>query len=366
MSNASPSHSKWRLDWPTSSGRRVAHARLKRSPEDFCVYEDLKLDGMVTGLSAGQVPGEGEHLLVHIEKTGDNTEYVARELAKLSGCRHLDVGFSGLKDRHAITRQWFSLYRPGQQANDSDVLALISQQWKVVEACRYHRKLRRGDHQCNHFVITLRDMDGVKSDIEQALASLRERGAPNYFGPQRFGIDGGNLDRAAVMDPSALDQRRRGKGRGRGKRSGGRDSKNVLYFSAARSWIFNEVLARRVEEGSWLEPLSGETGLPDQPGVVTGPLWGDGGSGASGEQAQLEQAVADQAPELLKVFSTTRMQPERRALSTIPAELSWKWLSNDSLELRFNLLPGQYATTILNDIFEIEDMSLGHHNKQQG
>ncbi|WP_273427692.1 tRNA pseudouridine(13) synthase TruD [Marinobacter sp.] len=366
MSNNDESTSRWRLDWPTSAGGRIARGQLKSCPEDFQVDEDLQ--GVPAEASPEDITGDGEHLCLRLRKTGDNTEFVARELASLAGCRSFDVGFCGLKDRHAVTSQWFSLYRPGKASEDSEFIASVAERWQVLSAFRSSRKLRRGDHQGNRFVIVLRDVVGTRVDIDQALARLKELGAPNYFGPQRFGHGGGNLDQAAAMDPSAMDSRSRSGGRGRkGKNRAGREaSKNVLYFSAARSWLFNEVLAHRVAEGSWLTPMDGEPGQIAGESVPTGPLWGDGGTVAEGVQGELEHRVVEQAPDLVRVFSTTRMKPERRALAVLPGELVWHWQDDNSLRLEFSLAPGQYATTLLNDVFELEDMSLGRHNKQQG
>jgi tRNA pseudouridine13 synthase len=134
-----------------------------------------------------------------------------------------------------------------------------------------------------------------------------------------------------------------------------------LYFSAARSWLFNEVLASRVADGSWRSPLSGEP-----VDIATGPLWGDGGTSAGGEAEQREREIVAQTPNLASLFLTTRMKPERRPLVSMPRNFNWLWLDDGSLELEFFLEPGQYATTVLSDIFELEDMSLGHHNKQHG
>ncbi|OZB03732.1 MAG: hypothetical protein B7X58_15305 [Marinobacter sp. 34-60-7] len=226
--------------------------------------------------------GGGERLCVRLLKTGDNTEYVARELATLAGCRASDIGFCGLKDRHAVTVQWFSLYRPGQFSEDTDLLAAIAERWPVLAARREPRKLRRGDHRANGFVVTLRHVTAERSLVEQGLIRLRDQGAPNYFGPQRFGREGGNLQAAVTLDPSRLNRKR-----GRGGRSA---SKNVLYFSAARSWLFNEVLAERVLSGTWAEVLPGEPEA-SSPRSPTGPLWGDGGT-LAGEPLAQKNALA--------------------------------------------------------------------------
>ena len=366
MSDGVESEHRWRLDWPTSAGGRIARARLKSDPEDFQV--DEMLEDVPAESDPETATGEGEHLYLRLRKCGDNTEFVARELANLAGCRSFDVGFCGLKDRHAVTSQWFSLYRPGQSAEDAGFLRQVAERWQVLSACRRPRKLRRGEHSGNGFVIVLRDLEDPHEAINSALDRLKERGAPNYFGPQRFGHGGANLDRAAAMGPSAMDSRSRSGGPVRkGKNRAGRaPSKNVLYFSAARSWLFNEVLAERVVDGSWLTPLAGDPGLPDDESFPTGPLWGDGGTSASDDLEALERRVVARAPDLVQLFSTTRMKPERRALVIRPADLAWQWGEADSLQLEFTLAPGQYATTLLNDIFELEDLSLSRHNKQQG
>ncbi|WP_320158960.1 tRNA pseudouridine(13) synthase TruD [Marinobacter litoralis] len=352
MSSSSVVTARWRLDWPTSSGARPASALLKVSPEDFRVTEYLSSD-----FEAPQVnkTGGGEHLCVRIEKTGDNTEYVARELAALAGTKAFEVGFCGMKDRHAVTVQWFSLYRPGLESDDAGLLAAIAERWPVLAHCRHARKLRRGEHEHNGFELVLREVRGERPHIDAALAELAERGAPNYFGPQRFGLGGGNLDKAVNLDPTRLNRKRGGRRGG-----GGSASKNVLYFSAARSWLFNEVLAERVSAGNWFTPLPGE---PADDGKPTGPLWGDGGTQATEQQERLERSVVALHPEFEQLFSSTRMKPERRALVTRPDGLRWEWLDATTLQLQFLLPPGQYATTVLGDVFELQDMSLSRDNK---
>jgi len=343
---------RWRLKWPVSSGQRVGSARLKVSPEDFRVTESLWPE--VEGL-AGGAEGAGEHLCVRLEKSGDNTEFVARELAQLAGCKAFEVGFCGLKDRHAVTSQWFSLYCPGREASDAELLSAIGERWRVLNWRRHARKLRRGEHQANGFELVLREVQGDRQAMEAALALLAERGAPNYFGLQRFGFQGGNLERAVNLDVSRLNRKKGGRHRG-----GGSGSKNVLYFSAARSWLFNEVLAARVEAGNWFEAMAGE---PEAHGSPTGPLWGDGGTTATGEQEQLERSVVAGHPEFERLFLSTRMKPERRALVTRPDNLQWQWQDDNTLRLQFTLPPGQYATTVLADVFELQDMSLSRDNK---
>lgn len=360
MSTSAQAPAAWRMDWPTSRGDRVGAAEFKRTPADFRVFEDLGLAGFPEEKEPAAGGSTGEHLCLFVEKSGDNTEYVARQLALLCGCRHFDVGFCGLKDRHAVTRQWFSLYRPGLAAGDEAFIVRVTERWPVVASVRSVRKLRRGDHRGNRFEITLRDVSGDREAIDQALSVLRDAGAPNYFGPQRFGHGGANLDRALTIDPTRLNRsgRKGGKKGSRGRMgSGGQDSKNVLYFSAARSWLFNEVLARRVVDGNWRHALDGEPGSDTRSEcLATGPLWGDGGTEAVAEQGALERDIVSQAPGLEALFSVTRMKPERRPLIARPEQLRWQWLDTDVLKLDFWLAPGQYATTVLADVFELHQV----------
>ncbi len=358
---------RWRLDWPIPAGDRPGVGVLKTSPEDFRVDELWDDGGEVTAVIAGSgsatVPGAGEHLLLYLEKTGDNTAWVAHQLGEMAGCGEVGLGYCGLKDRHAVTRQWFSIQRPGLEKDDPWFIDQVAARWPVLAACRRSRKLRRGDHQGNRFMITLRQVEGDRVRIEQELAAIADRGCPNYYGSQRFGHDGGNLDRAVAMAQRPVGRQRRGKG----KRSGG--GRQGLYFSAARSWLFNEVLAERVLQGNWNQTLAGE---PD-PADPTGPLWGDGGTTASGEQAVMERSVVGRYPEMENVFADTRMAPERRPLALRPEDLSWKisdgsadlvrWpsaapdrMNVASVEVSFTLAPGQYATTLLSTVFRLQDL----------
>ncbi len=330
---------RWRLAWPGGQGEPVAEADFKAQPEHFRVDEILELpDQQEPDTPVDVVRGQGEHLYLRLEKVGDNSDFVAGELARLSGCQPHDVGLCGLKDRHAVTRQWFSVYRPGREADDPDYLAAVRSRWPVLAVVRCPRKLRRGEHLGNRFELVLTGVQGDRGAIESALVTLRDQGCPNYYGPQRFGWGGSNLDQACRLRP--------GRQRGRNRRQG-------LYFSAARSWLFNEVLAERVQLGNWHQPLDGEPVAGD----ITGPLWGDGGTLASGAQGELERQVVAAHPALASVFSQTRMKPERRVLVLRPQAFRWQWPTENSLRLDFTLAPGQFATSVLAEVFHLRDAS---------
>lgn len=343
--------STWRLDWPWPSGEPLGTGALKSCPEDFRVTEIPGMEGPVLDLDPGglpdpvNVPGQGEHLLIFLEKTGDNTPWVASELGKLAGCGDRGVGYCGLKDRHAVTRQWFSVQRPGQEADDVAFLLEVQQRcegWRVLSVARQGRKLRIGEHQGNRFGIRLRDLTADPESLSTRLETIRQQGCPNYFGQQRFGHGGANLDRAVAMAANGGRKRR-------GRRGGSRDG---LYFSAARSWLFNEVLAERVAQGNWGDMLEGE---PWQ--EPTGPLWGDGGTRASGVQGELEREVVARSPELAQVFASTRMAPDRRPLRLLPADFTWSFPEAGGgrwLDVAFTLSPGQYATTLLSSMVSLD------------
>lgn len=315
--------SRWRLDWPTASGERLGTAIMRSQPEDFQVEE----------LMTEPFSGSGEHLCLYLEKRGDNTEYVARELATLAGIRAFDVSFCGLKDRHAVTRQWFSLYRPGKP-DDAAFIAAVAKRWPVLDSARHQRKLRRGEHSGNRFRLRLRDVTASRPAIEARLAVLVEQGIPNYFGPQRFGRNGNNLAQAVAQG----DKPRRG-----------RSFKGGMAFSAARSWLFNEVLAERISQGSWRRMMDGEP----LDAMITGPMWGDGGTVATGELGELERRIVAQTPDMEAVFASTRMKPERRPLALPVSELDWWWEDDQTLCLSFQLAPGGFATALIAELLDV-------------
>src|SRR5947209_8129953 len=117
---------------PQPFGPPVLAARIRATPEDFFVEE----------LPAFEASGAGEHLLLTIEKRGMNTAFAARRIAQWAGVPEMAVGYAGMKDRHAVTRQRFSVQLPGREA--PDLAALASEDLRVIEAARHARKLQRG------------------------------------------------------------------------------------------------------------------------------------------------------------------------------------------------------------------------------
>lgn len=312
--------------WPQAYPDSGASATLKSLNEDFLVTE-LPL----------QLPsGAGEHLWLDVEKNGANTAFVAQQLAAAAGVQEWDVGYAGLKDRHAITRQWFSIYLPiGKGKGETpDLTQLQHPEFKVLSQSRHVKKLRPGDLQGNRFHIVLRDVSGDRDAIEANLRAIASQGVPNYFGAQRFGHDGGNVEQGRAMLAREIRVRN--------------PKKKGIYLSAVRSFVFNEVLALRIRQGLWGQALPGD--VMDEAGRPTGPLWGRGRVSTTDQAQALENGVAERHATLCNGMEHAGLDQERRALVASPAELSWEWPQDHQLVLTFSLPAGNYATAVLNEI----------------
>jgi tRNA pseudouridine13 synthase len=336
----------WR-SLPRAHGAPPGRARLRAAPEDFVVEEQL-------GFEAA---GHGQHVLLHLRKRGVNTEWVARELARLAGVAPVAVGYSGLKDRDAVTSQWLSVDLAGRA--EPDWSALAPGAVEVLAARRHDRKLRRGAHRANRFVLWLRDPVGDRPAVEARLARVGETGVPSYFGEQRFGRDGDNAEKALAM--------LRGSRRVRDRHERG------IYLSAARAAMFNRVLAARVEDGTWDLALPGEVLMLDgrhsrflaedvTPEIArrvaggelhpTGPLWGRGESAARLDARAREDAALAGCEDWLEALVAGGLEQDRRALRLLPRDLDWGWDEGGDLRLSFTLTAGAYATALLREVIE--------------
>jgi tRNA pseudouridine13 synthase len=351
---------------PRAFGNVPGRGRLRVEPEDFVVEEDL-----------GFAPsGAGSHVLLKVRKRNANTEWVARELARATGCRPGEVGYAGLKDRRALTVQWFSVplprptarSRPGESPHASassaapdssnralaDLAVLRGPDFEVLEAHAHNRKLPRGALAGNRFTLRVRDFEASDEQLAERLAVIAREGLPNYFGPQRFGREGANL-RKITRDPNAIHPRER-----------------TYVLSAARSVIFNAVLAERVLEGTWRQLEAGDVANLDTRGSVfpvevvdeslqervasldvhpTGPLWGRDEPMCRGRIQALEQRIAAQYPEPCDLVVAAGMRQERRSLRLAVRELDWTREGADII-VRFWLTKGSFATTVLRELLE--------------
>lgn len=351
MSPTADAAGRWRAfaDLPLAHGPAPVQGRLRVQPADFQVDE----------LLAFGPDGDGEHLLLRVRKTDANTEWTARALARLAGVSPREVGYAGLKDRRAVTTQWFSIHLPGRDPPDWHALAADG--IVVLECHRHRRKLRRGILAGNRFVLRLRDVTGDLDALSARLGLIRRQGVPNWFGPQRFGHADGNLRRAeALFREEAAGRRPRVDCHLRG-----------LWLSAVRSQLFNEVLARRVERGDWRDALPGERlqlfgshshflaneineSIRERVAagdlLPTGPLFGAGAALTGGAVANLEAAVAAAFPDWLAGLAAAGLQQERRALVLQPEGLTLEQPAAGQVQLCFTLPAGSYATALLREL----------------
>lgn len=325
-------------------GKPPVSGVIRNEPQDFQVIE----------IPAFSPSGEGEHRILHIRKTCMNTAQVGDAIARLAKLPKSRVSWAGLKDRNAVTEQWFSVHianKPEPDWND-----LNTDRVRVLEVHRHRKKLRRGVLKANQFYIRLAQMHGDLQVLKDRYETILDHGVPNYFGQQRFGFRGGNIGKALAMFRAP---HRRIKRHERG-----------LYLSAARSLLFNAVLDRRVREGSWNQLLPGDVcqlngsqstfpGDAEDEDLLrrlrefdihpTGPLWGKGHNECQLACRQLEQEIITEHQEFADGLVQAGMKLERRALRVEPRFFQMQ-LEKDSVSFSFELPPGSYATSVLREM----------------
>ncbi|MFQ6572465.1 tRNA pseudouridine(13) synthase TruD [Pseudomonas sp. UM16] len=332
---------------PRASGPALGSAILKATAEDFQVDEVLDIP----------LSGAGEHLWLWVEKRDLNTEEAARRLARAAGVPLRNISYAGLKDRQALTRQWFSLHLPGKA--DPDLGAAENETLSILKRTRHSRKLQRGAHSANGFTLRLTGLSADRPALDARLEQLRSHGVPNYFGSQRFGHEGGNVhDARAWAERQALPEQRNVRSR---------------LLSSARSYLFNQVLAQRVTDGSLQRAQvgdllaftdsrsffpAGEAECSDPRLAIldlhpTGPLWGEGLSPASGATAELEQRIGEQHASLCQWLARAGMSHERRILRLPIGGLTWHYPEPDILQLEFVLPAGCFATVVVRELVDL-------------
>jgi len=330
-------------------------AEIKNHPSDFEVNEKMNVE----------LSGDGEHIWLQITKIGQHTDQVAKKLARLADISPKHIGFSGMKDYRAKTTQWFSVWLPGaKDENLPDWSLLNSQEIQVNQVQRHSRKLKRGTHDGNYFDIWLRNFTGDKQLLIEKLTEICHQGVPNYFGEQRFGRGGSNLQQAIVMLNS-------------GKRYKQRQKRSVL-LSSVRAWLFNLVLSERLKNNTWLQPYPGEplnlTGskqffiaedlkdaklrLENKDLHTTAPLWGLGVEKIMKEAAELndfESSIIDRQVDFKNGLEKEKLDYARRSTRCLPEKLIWEFQENRQsklfdLQISFFLPKGQFATSVLREV----------------
>lgn len=326
------------------TGQPDVNAQLRSVPEDFRVFEDL-----------GYVPeGEGEHHYLYIQKRGENTDWVARQLANFCQVSPKEVAYAGKKDRHAVTEQWFSVHLPGSRRVLNWAL-FGGDTITVLKSSKHRRKIKLGHLKGNRFEITLRGI----SDVDRLLhkATSLESGVPNYFGEQRFGQAFGNLHSGLAILSGELVERQR--------------NKRSMYISALRSYLFNRVISTRIDQGTWASPIDGDVLIEDFTQKVqrydaddpaqkacfdqcdlhlTAPMWGKGELYSLDKAQKIEKSVVAGYPQISEGLETLELRQERRSMRLVPRDLHVEVLEEQVVKLSFSLPSGSFATSVLREL----------------
>ncbi|MCF6325439.1 MAG: tRNA pseudouridine(13) synthase TruD [Gammaproteobacteria bacterium] len=334
------------LNWPHADGEPLISGIIRSTAEDFQVDEVLGFEP----------DGDGTHAFLKVRKKNANTEWVAKQLTRFAAVRQVDVGYAGLKDRRAVTTQWFSIDLAGKE--EPDWHSLTEGGIEFVEITRHRRKLKRGALQGNRFKLVVRDIEGDLDLLKDRVLKISLSGVPNYFGEQRFGFS--NLEKASAMFSGKMKKVRR--------------PEKSMYLSAARSWIFNQILAARVESDSWNRAMAGDVMMlagtqsifpietPDDEIKQrihehdvhpTGAMWGSGELVSALDVAALEQSAAEGEVLFCDGLKRAGLKQQRRSLRLMPKGLQCKQLEPQVVELQFELPAGSYATVVLRELFRV-------------
>jgi len=325
------------------------HGVIRMSSADFFVDEIL-------GFSPD---GEGNHVLLHIEKKETNTEWLVRQLVRFVGVKGVDIGYAGKKDRHAHTKQWLSIHMSGVVEPDWD--QFNTDQYKILAVHRHRKKLRPGYLQGNRFTLVVRDLEADEIFLEARLQKIQQSGVPNYFAEQRFGHN--NLESAKKWLA------------GRQKKT--KKSQRSLYISVLRSYLFNCLLDYRVRAGSWNQVLDGDVmmlsgsrscfvadtqddslqqRLSEHDIAPTGPLCGSGDVLVQGQVKALEQLVLAPHQGWIDALVVKKVKQRRRSLMLPLSDMSWQYEKSAAcLTIRFTLPSGAYATAVLRELIDYRD-----------
>jgi len=322
---------------------------IKTSAADFLVDEILGFEPS----------GEGEHLFLKIEKTGLSTHELIDQIALDFNIKPRDVGYSGLKDKHAITRQWLSLHLAGQMQSmkipETSAYKILAQGWHA-------RKLKPGSHRSNRFEVLIREVHTFDETTQQQIASIREKGMANYFGQQRFGVSDDNVSRALQIFANARKTRKLSR------------TRKGIYMSALRSELFNQILSARIGHEIWDKPVEGDVfmlsgsqsifqeEITDQ--IIdrysrfdissTASLFGEGENRLKSQALEIEQGVIKDNAEisdcLLRLKAKLHRRPVRIQVKNFEVDYH---PDNKLLSLKAELPRGSYFTSLLNHVVDI-------------
>ena len=326
-------------------GAPACNGVIKSVAADFEVSEKLSFP----------LSNTGSHAYLLICKQNINTEDVAKQLASIAGTKQVAIGYAGLKDKLAISYQWFSVDLSGRPEPNWSVLE--NNQIQIKSITRHTRKLRRGAIIGNEFCVVIRSIEGNRDDIESRLGQIGQYGVPNYFGSQRFGHNEMNLRNAVAMFNGELRLKSR--------------HLRSIYLSAARAFLFNLALSTRVQNNNWNIPLPGDAmqlhgsnsffvieavdqTIQQRTAAFdihpSGPLFGLGHAPTSGIVAAIENGIKEDYLSLVTGLEKMVLKQDRRSLRAILTDFHWQYVDENSLKLKFLLPTGSYATSVLREL----------------
>jgi len=379
--------------WSRLYGDALGYADLKREMHDFIVEEQLGFEPS----------GEGEHIFLWLEKANLNTAFVAESLAKFSKLHLRDITYAGRKDKFALTRQWFGVHIANKTEPNWDEFKLDGA--KILKVTRNDRKLRVGVLKGNKFELILRnlrpsiehdsqfDADSFFEALTHRLQLIKQQGAPNYYGSQRFGEV-----RIPPQEPQIIGSEQTGSQQADAEQSisthslrqGGNLSlaeklisgeairnrnKRSMAISALRSWLFNEIIHERIVQDGFHQALLGDAmqlsgsnsffvfddeaeqakilqRLAEFDINITAPLWGDGRLHTVKAAKDLELNCAGKFPEITQALNALGLKQERRAIRIIPQDFKWQ-LEDTDLKMQFSLPAGCFATSIVRELVDV-------------
>ncbi len=210
--------------------RYLSHSKID------VVFKQNKDDFVVTEIPLYEFSGEGEHLILKIRKKDLSTWDAIGIIANFLGCKTRDIGYAGLKDKNAMTVQSISLHKNYEEKLDSFEHPNI----KILEKTYHNNKIKVGHLKGNKFFIRLKRVNLIDcKKIESALEQISTLGMPNYFGFQRFGVEGNNFEKGKAIIEGKLKEKKR-------------DLKQ-MYINAYQSYLFNSWLSKRIEISKLIE-----------------------------------------------------------------------------------------------------------------
>ena len=324
-------------------GESNAKGRIKQFPEDFRVDESLGFEPT----------GEGEHLWLNLRKTGQTTQELIEQLARDFNIKARDIGYSGLKDKQAVTSQWVSLHLAGQMHSvtmpEDTSYEILSQAWHL-------KKLKSGTHKSNSFDVLIRDVEGFDNNTEQKIESLKQYGMANYFGQQRFGMRDDNVSQALQIFANARKTRKLSRNR------------KGIYLSSLRSALFNQILNARIVKKIWQEPVEGDVFMLSGSHSMfqerlsneileryagfdlssTASLFGQGEARLNAKAAEIELEIIEQNIEIANCLLAQKINRQMRSVRIQVKQLEVDYQANENtLRVRAELPRGSYFTTLL-------------------